>query len=207
MGVICMNQKREEPMKKIKNIVEPFDGEIQASLLMQTYMNVFINKGMDDSFEGREALKEKIQGLIDDLSFYKLLSILPLIVNMSNNPGESVKKRQEATNNQSALEEKLLHNLVSSGMNGSYEDGYRKGMEDFRNMFAETEMKKEFKSAYQKGYQEGLEHNRAYQKGRREGERLQSKQKKNLYEEAYNEGFEKGKELRIKELKKMRGWE
>ncbi len=202
-----MNKKREETMKKIENIVEPFDGEIQASLLMQTYMNVFINKGLDDSFQGREALKEKIQRLIDDLSFYKLLSILPLIVNMSNNLGESLTKGQEVDDNQSALEEKLLHNLVSSGINGSYEDGYRKGMEDFKSMFAETELKKEFKFAYQKGYQEGLENNRAYQKGIREGERLQSKQKKNLYEEAYNDGFEKGKELRIRELKKMRGWE
>ncbi len=202
-----MNKKSEETMKKIENIVEPFDGEIQASLLMQTYINVFINKGLEDSFQGREALKEKIQQLIDDLSFYKLLSILPLIVNMSNNPGESLKKRKEVTDNQSALEEKLLHSLESSGMNGSFEDGYRKGMEDFKSMFAETVIKKEFKLAYQKGYQEGLENNRAYQKGIREGERLQNKQKKNLYEEAYNEGFEKGKELRIKDLKKMRGWD
>ncbi|MED0951602.1 hypothetical protein P4T70_26440 [Bacillus mobilis] len=141
-----INKKEDETMKKIEEFVAPFKSEIQNSLLMHSYMNVFISKGIDNAFDGSESLKENIHTLVDDLPFDKLLSILPLIVNMSNNPGASIEKGKELRNNE------------------AYQKGYQEGLEDNRaytkgikegEQLKSKEKKKLYEEAYKEGYEKG----------------------------------------------------
>ncbi|MES5837888.1 hypothetical protein [Bacillus cereus group sp. MG11] len=68
----------------------------------------------------------------------------------------------------------------------------------------ETEIKE--KTIYDEGYNNGVIE--GIERGKKEAEAKQAEIGfKTAYEKGYKEGFQKGKELRIKELKKMREWE
>lgn len=85
---------------------------------------------------------------------------------------------------------KLIEKLCKK----KFEEGYEKANEDYRTIG--------FQTAYQRGYEKGIA-----EKGGTVITSPMQLSRKNDYEKGFKEGFEKGKELRIKELKKMRGWE
>ncbi|MDX5853493.1 hypothetical protein SIM22_05020 [Bacillus cereus group sp. BfR-BA-01363] len=124
------------------------------------------------------------------------------------------KGREEGNKNEENLKETSLKKGVIKGRkellneikNGDYpklveklfmkkfEEGYEKANEEFRTVG--------FQTAYQRGYEKGIS-----EKGGTIINSPMQLSKKDEYTKGFKDGFEKGKELRIKELRKMREWE
>ncbi|MDF9599110.1 hypothetical protein P7D15_01600 [Bacillus cereus] len=129
------------------------------------------------------------------------------------NNGKEIKKDIFSIQNKESLKETSFKKGVIEGRkellneikNGDYpklveklfmkkfDEGYEKANEEFRTVG--------FQKAYQRGYEKGIS-----EKGGTIINSPMQLSQKDEYTKGFKDGFEKGKELRIKELRKMREW-
>ncbi|MED2737095.1 hypothetical protein [Bacillus toyonensis] len=115
-----------------------------------------------------------------------------------------------------------------AGSKKGYKDGYAAGVIDKEEKFLQKPKDTQLKEVYAKGFTDGenVGQQKGYKDGYEKGLAVRQETKKELqneiyekaksevnielsnaaYQKGYEEGFHKAKELRIKELKKMREW-
>ncbi|WP_088363488.1 hypothetical protein [Bacillus cereus] len=188
--------------KEINALLQGVEGETKNALLMHSLNAVYIHRTVDGDNDTKLGLANDIKQMIDSISFDQLLLVYSLL-NQFGAPlvATSLQKNDDVTVAQKSVVEdrrqvnknvsisgeekdKAYKKGYDAGSKKGYKDGYETGLAELQ------EMKKELQSEiYDKAKSEdNIElSNAAFQKG-------------------YDEGFRKAKELRIKELKKMREW-
>lgn len=200
--------------RDINTLLQGVEGETKNALLMHSLNAVYIHRTVDGDKETKLGLANDIKQMIDSISFDQLLLVYSLL-NQFGAPlvATSLQEGGKASIDKSSVDDRIqdIENLdiseeeknkaykrgYDSGSKKGYKNGYEAGCIDKEKEFLQKvkdtllkEIKKELQiEMYEKAKNEvNIElTDAAYQKG-------------------YDEGFAKAKELRIKELKKMREW-
>ncbi|AFV21626.1 MULTISPECIES: hypothetical protein [Bacillus] len=189
-----MTQENNEFIEQANEILSPFEEEIRTTILMSSLMAVSARDGIKNIEQARVSIIQDIINRLDSLNYTNLVTLHILSYQFKNND-DSVKKQRFVKNEEKTFYTKEdVQRVAKENYNKGVIEGEKSLLNEIKNENYPELVQNLFMKKVEEGYKKANEEHRtigfqtAYQRG-------------------FKEGLEKGKELRIKELRKMREWE
>ncbi|MEC3147861.1 hypothetical protein [Bacillus thuringiensis] len=189
-----MTQQNNKFMEQADEMLVPFEDEAKATILMSSLMNVFAQNGIDDMEQARMFVMQEIFKMFDNLTYTNLITIYSLTSQLNKNFASVKTRKNTQTNEKTFYTKDEMKRIAKENYNKGVIEGEKSLLNEIKNENYPELVQNLFMKKVEEGYKKANEEHRtigfqtAYQRG-------------------FKEGLEKGKELRIKELRKMREWE